>query len=83
MAGKKKAAIRVQQVKSGIGYSRRQSEVLKGMGLRRMHQIVELPDNEASWGMVRKVPHLVRVLEPENAGRGEGGGGSGEKEKKQ
>ncbi len=79
MARKKRATIHVQQVKSGIGYSRRQSEVLKGMGLRRMHQIVELPDNEASWGMVRKVPHLVRVLEPEDAG----GSASGEKEKKQ
>ena len=79
MAVKKKATIRVQQVKSGIGYSRYQSEVLKGMGLRRMHQIVELPDNEASWGMVKKVPHLVRVLEPEDASKSGGGG----KEKKQ
>ncbi len=66
MAKKKTTVIRVQQVKSGIGYNRRQREVLKGMGFRRMHQIVELPDNEASWGMVKKVPHLVRVIEPES-----------------
>ena len=46
---------------------------------RKLHQIVELPDNEASWGMVKKVPHLVRVLEPEDASKSGGGG----KEKKQ
>lgn len=62
-AKKKEATIRVQQVKSGIGYNRHQREVLKGMGFRRLHQIVELPDNEASRGMIKKVPHLVRVLE--------------------
>jgi large subunit ribosomal protein L30 len=69
---KKKAVIRVQQIKSGIGYNRRQREVLKGMGIRRMHQIVELPDNDASWGMIRKVPHLVRVLEAESGDAAEG-----------
>lgn len=70
-AKKKGATIRVQQFKSAIGYSRYQREVLKGMGFRRREQIVELPDNEASWGMIRKVPHLVRVLGPEDAGKGE------------
>ncbi len=73
MATKKKkgATIRVQQYRSVIGYNRHQRAVLKGMGFRRMEQIVELPDNEASWGMVKKVPHLVRVLEPEGGGKGE------------
>jgi large subunit ribosomal protein L30 len=69
MATKKK--IRVQQHKSFIGYSRYQREVLKGMGFRRREQIVELPDNEASWGMIKKVRHLVRVLEPAEGGKGE------------
>ena len=69
-AGKKVKTIRVQQYKSAIGYNRVQREVLKGMGIRRMQQIVELPDNDASWGMIKKVPHLVRVLEPES-GKGE------------
>ena len=65
MATRKTGTIRVQQIKSPIGYNKRQREVLKGMGLRRMHQIVELPDNEASRGMISKIPHLVRVLTPE------------------
>lgn len=64
MAAKKKVeTIRVQQVKSGIGYNRKQREVLKGMGFRRLHQIVELPDNNSTRGMVAKIKHLVRVLD--------------------
>ena len=67
MATKKTATFRVQQIKSAIGYNKKQREVLKGMGIRRMHQIVELPDNDATRGMVAKIPHLVRVLEPKES----------------
>ena len=63
MAAKKNATIKVQQYKSAIGYNKKQREVLKGMGIRKMNQIVELPDNEATRGMVAKIPHLVRVVE--------------------
>lgn len=66
MTAKKKVnTIRVQQVKSAIGYDKKQREVLKGMGIRKMQQIVELPDNDASRGMVFKIRHLVRVLDNE------------------
>lgn len=68
MARKSKNTIRVQQVKSGIGYHRYQREVLRGMGFRRLNQIVELPDNDASWGMIKKIPHLVKVLQPHAGG---------------
>lgn len=64
MAKKATGTIRVQQIKSAIGYNKKQREVLKGMGIRRMHQIVEIPDNDASRGMVAKISHLVRVLDP-------------------
>ena len=64
-AKKKTNTIRVQQIKSAIGYNKKQREVLKGMGIRKMQQIVELPDNDASRGMVFKVRHLVRVLDSE------------------
>ena len=64
-AGKKVETIRVQQVKSAIGYNRKQREVLKGMGFRRMHQIVELPDNDATRGMIHKIRHLVKVVDAE------------------
>jgi len=66
---KKTGTVRVQQVKSVIGFNRHQREVLRGMGIRRMHQIVELPDNEATRGMIAKIPHLVRVLETPEGGK--------------
>lgn len=53
--------IRVTQVKSVIGYDRRQRATLRGLGLRRMHHSVTLEDTPAVRGMVGKVQHLVRV----------------------
>jgi large subunit ribosomal protein L30 len=59
----KKDTIRVRQVKSGIGYSKDQKATLVGLGLRRMHQVVELEDTPSVRGMVNKINHLV-VVEP-------------------
>ena len=55
--------IRLKQVRSEIGYTRRQRATLKGLGLRRLHQIVELEDTPSVRGMIAKVSHLVTVLE--------------------
>ncbi|HEY2930499.1 MAG TPA: 50S ribosomal protein L30 [Acidobacteriota bacterium] len=55
--------VRVQYVRSSIGFTRRQKETVRGLGLTRLNQIVELPDNPQIRGMVRKVPHLVRIVE--------------------
>lgn len=61
MAAKK--TVRVQQVKSVIGYTKRQRATVRGLGLRRIRQIVELEDTDAVRGMIEKVNHLVVVLE--------------------
>ena len=55
--------VRVQQVKSVIGYDRRQRATMTGLGLRKIRQIVELEDTPAVRGMINKVRHLVVVLE--------------------
>jgi large subunit ribosomal protein L30 len=55
--------IRVTWVKSAIGYDRRQRATLRGLGLRRLRQTVELQDAPAVRGMIRAVGHLVRVEE--------------------
>jgi large subunit ribosomal protein L30 len=57
------SALRVTWVKSVIGHDRRQRATLRGLGLRRMNQTVELVDGPAVRGMLRKVQHLVRVEE--------------------
>ena len=55
--------VRVKQVKSAIGYDQRQRATLRGLGIRRMHHEVELEDTPAVRGMIRKVIHLVRVVD--------------------
>ncbi len=59
MAAKK--TMMVRQIKSGIGYSKDQKATLKGLGFRRLNQVVELEDTPAIRGMVNKVRHLVRI----------------------
>ncbi len=56
-----KGTIRIRQVKSGIGYSKDQKATLRGLGFRRLNQVVELEDTPAIRGMVNKVRHLVRI----------------------
>ncbi len=55
--------LRITLRKSAIGYPARQKRTLLALGLRRMHQTVEHPDNPAVRGMVQKVIHLVEVTE--------------------
>jgi len=55
--------LKVQQVKSVIGYNQRQRATMKGLGLRKIRQVVELEDSPAVRGMINKVSHLVVVLE--------------------
>jgi large subunit ribosomal protein L30 len=53
--------VRVKLVRSAIGYDRSQRATLKGLGLRRLQQTVELPDTPSVQGMIYKVRHLVKV----------------------
>ncbi len=55
--------IRLKQVKSEIGYDRRQRATLRGLGIRRLHKVVEVEDTPSVRGMINKVNHLVTVLE--------------------
>jgi len=55
------STVRITWVKSAIGSDQRQRSTLKGLGLRRLHQTVELQDQPAVRGMIAKVSHLVRV----------------------
>lgn len=55
--------VKVQQVKSAIGYNRKQRATLVGLGLRKIRQVRELEDTPAVRGMINKVRHLVVVLE--------------------
>jgi large subunit ribosomal protein L30 len=53
--------LKVRLVKSPIGFNKDQAKVVQGMGLRRIGHSVELPDTDATRGMIHKVRHLVEV----------------------
>ena len=55
--------VKIQQIKSEIGYDRKQRATLRGLGLRRIRQVRELEDTPAVRGMINKVRHLVVMLE--------------------
>jgi large subunit ribosomal protein L30 len=55
--------IRIQYYHSVIATPTKHKLVVKGLGFTRLNQIVERVDNESIRGMVKAVPHLVRILE--------------------
>ncbi len=61
MAEQKK--IRIQYYRSAISTPTKHKLVIKGLGFTRLNQIVERVDSDALRGMVKVVPHLVRILE--------------------
>ena len=67
MAKAKKTAstgvIKVKMIGSVIGCPEKQRATVRGLGLRRMHQVVEREDTPLVRGMVKKVPHLVQIVD--------------------
>jgi len=57
------ATLKVRLVKSPIGYPKDQKVALKILGLTKMNRVRELQDNLVVRGQIRKVAHLVEVLE--------------------
>lgn len=53
----------VRQIGSPIRRPAKQRQTLIGLGLNRMHRVRELEDTPAVRGMVRKIPHLVEIVE--------------------
>jgi large subunit ribosomal protein L30 len=53
--------VKVTLKKSPIGRKAYFSNVLKGLGFRRLNQTVTLPDTPEIRGMIRKVEHMVVV----------------------
>ncbi|HIE91159.1 MAG: 50S ribosomal protein L30 [Methylophilaceae bacterium] len=55
------ATVKVTLTKSVIGRLESHRATVKGLGLRRMHQTVELQDTPAIRGMINKINYLLRV----------------------
>ena len=57
------ATIKIKQVKSAIRRPKRQKDTIKALGLRKLNHIVEKEATPQILGMVKKVQHLVEVVE--------------------
>ncbi|GAA4749818.1 50S ribosomal protein L30 [Amnibacterium soli] len=57
------ATLRVTQIKSKVSEKQNQRDTLRSLGLKRIGQTVERPDDTQNRGYVRTVAHLVKVEE--------------------
>ena len=66
MAKKKSAVgatVRIQWYRSTIAAPMSHKVIVRSLGLTKLNQIVERPDNASTRGVVAKVPHLLRIVE--------------------
>jgi large subunit ribosomal protein L30 len=54
--------IQLKWVRSAICTPEKHKLVVKGLGFTRLNQVIVRPDNAAIRGMVKKIPHLVEVV---------------------
>jgi large subunit ribosomal protein L30 len=57
------AKIKIQYYRSTIAFPKKQKEIVLGLGLHKLNQVVERPDTASMRGAVAKVPHLLRIIE--------------------
>lgn len=55
--------LKITLVKSTIGAVPKNKKTVEALGLRKVNQTVEMPDNAATRGMIQRVRHLVKVEE--------------------
>ena len=61
MADKK--TVKIQQIGSPIRRPEAQKQILIGLGLGKMHRIVEREDTAEVRGAIAKLPHMVKVID--------------------
>jgi large subunit ribosomal protein L30 len=57
------ATIKIKQIKSKIGFPVDQKRTLEALGLHKISQVVEKEDSPSVRGMIRKVRHLVTIID--------------------
>ncbi len=62
-AAKSGGTVKIKWVVSAISCTDDMRSTIRGLGLRRLHQVVERQDSPETRGMIHKVRHLVEVVE--------------------
>jgi large subunit ribosomal protein L30 len=57
------AKIKIKQIGSPIRRPAKQEQILIGLGLGKMHRVVEVEDTPEVRGAIAKLPHMVAVVD--------------------
>jgi len=63
MPAKKEKKVKITLIRSTIGAVPKNRKIIEAMGLKKLHKTVELPDNDATRGMIRLVAPYIKVEE--------------------
>lgn len=62
-SSERNSKIRIQYYRSFIATPKTHKQMVRSLGLTKLNQIVERPDNASMRGAVAKIPHLLRIVE--------------------
>jgi large subunit ribosomal protein L30 len=62
-AGGRQSKIKIQWYRSAIATPKAHKTIVRSLGFTKLNQVVERPDTASMRGMVKKVPHLLRIVE--------------------
>jgi len=58
--------IHIKYVRSGIGFDFHTKQMIRSLGLRHLHQVVERQNSPQIRGLVAKIPHFVEIVQPQS-----------------
>jgi len=61
-AASKAKTLKIRQIGSPIRRPEKQRQILIGLGLGKMHKVVEVQDTPETRGAIAKLPHMVEVV---------------------
>ena len=59
----KDKVIKIKLVKSGIGRMKNHKLCIKGLGFKRLNQVINITDTPSNRGMINKISDMLEVLE--------------------
>ena len=59
---KQKNTVTVKLIGSSIGQTKSIKSTVRGLGLKKINSVSTLQDNSSTQGMIRKIPHLVKII---------------------
>ena len=55
--------LKIKLVKSGIGRMKNHNLCIKGLGFKRLNQVINITDTPSNRGMINKISDMLEVLE--------------------